>query len=782
MNTTSQLQFTITNPPGNAVPLSSVAFSDTLPSGLTIGNGTSSQCGGTLTLTSPSNITLSGATVAVGVPCVFTVTVTGATQGSYSTTTSAVTAANASTGGTATAPLTVNGADLTIAKSHMGNFTQGDTGDTYTITVKNVGSGPTDGSTVTVTDTVPAGMTPTGPTGMVNGWYCGIALQIVTCTRMEILLSNSSYPPLPVTVNVASNALSSLTNTAAVAGGGDITPSNNTASDPTTIIQVVNVTVGSNIGGPTVTVDNGTPFTGSQMFTWVVGSNHTIATSTPQSGGTGIQYVWLGWSDSGTISHSVTTPSTATTYTANFQTQYLLTTAVNPSAGGTISPGTEYVNPGTQASVSATANSGYQFLGFSGALSGTTNPQTVTVNAPAAVTANFGLITQTSLMAAPNPSIFGAGVILTATVTSSSTPTSGNVTFYDGTSVLGVAPVNASGVATLSTILLGDGARSLTARYEGGSGSTWAPSLSAAVNQTVNAQQADGFMQPAGSPIAVGNVPAAVARGDFNGDGIADLAIANGADNTVQILLGNGAGGFTGGSPIAVGSDPVAIAVGDFNGDGKPDLAVANYNDNTLTILLGDGAGGFAVTGSPIGVGDNPDALVVADFNGDGVADLAVGNRANGTVTVLLGDGSGAFSQSVLNPVGGFPVSLTAGDFNGDGKTDIALADEGANLVTILLGDGTGRLEVAGHVAVGTDPKSIVAGDFNGDGKLDLATANNGSNNVTILLGNGMGGFAAASVSPAAGMQPQAIWPETSMATASWTWLSRIMAATTLRS
>ena len=757
VNTNSQLQFTITNPPGNAVPLSGVAFSDTLPSGLTIGSGTLSQCGGTLTLASPTSITLSGATVAVGAQCVFAVTVTGATQGSYSTTTSAVTAANASTGDAATAALTVNGGDLSITKSHAGNFTQGDTGDTYTITVKNVGSGPTDGSTITVTDTVPAGLTPTGPTGLVNGWYCGIALQIVTCTRMEILLSNSSYPPLPVTVNVASNALPSLTNMATVAGGGDINPNNNMASDSTTIIQVVNITVTSNIAGPTVTVDNGTPFTGSQTFTWVVGSNHTLATSTPQSGGTGIQYVWAGWSDSGAISHSIAVPSTATTYTANFQTQYLLTTAVNPTAGGSISPGTEYVNPGTQAPVSVTANSGYQLLGFSGALNGTTNPQTVTVNAPTAVTANFGLITQTSLTAQPNPSIFGAGVTLTATVTSSSTPTSGTVTFYDGTSILEIKPVNSSGVATLTTILLGDGARSLTARYEGGSVSMWAPSVSAAVSQTVNAQQADGFLQASGSPIAVGTGPATVAIGDFNGDGIADLAIANSNDNTVQVLMGNIAGGFTARSPIGVGSDPVSIAVGDFNGDGKPDLAVANYNDKTLTILLGDGLGGFAVTGSPIGVGDNPDALGVADFNGDGVADIAVLNRANGTVIVLLGNGSAGFPQSRLSPLAGFPVAIAAGDFNGDGNVDVAIADEADSHVVIMLGDGTGRLTVGSRIAVGADPKSIVAGDFNGDGKLDLATANNGSNNVTILLGDGMGGFAATNISPAAGTQPNGI-------------------------
>ena len=286
-------------------------------------------------------------------------------------------------------PTNIVGADLTIGKSHTGNFTQGDTGDSYTITVKNVGSGPTDGSIVTVLDTLPAGLTPTGPTGSVSGWSCGIASQTVTCTRSDMLASNNSYPSIPVTVNVASNAAPSLTNTATVSGGGDINLTNNSASDPTNIVQVVTITVASNINGPTVEVDNGTPFTGSQTFTWVVTSNHTIASSTPQSGGTGIQYAWLNWSDSGTISHSVTTPSTATTYTANFQTQYLLTTAVSPSGEGTISPSTEYVNANNGVSVGATGNSTYVFTGFSGGLTGITNPQNVNMIGPMTVTANF---------------------------------------------------------------------------------------------------------------------------------------------------------------------------------------------------------------------------------------------------------------------------------------------------------------------------------------------------------------------------------------------------------
>src|SRR6266700_2963386 len=124
--------------------------------------------------------------------------------------------------------------DLTITSTHSGNFTQGQTGKTYTLAVKNTGDRDTDGSTVTVTDAMPTGLTVTSATG--TGWSCTPGTTTV-CTRNDVLAFGNSYPVITLTVNVAANAPGLLTNAAAVAGGGEINTSNDSASDVTTIIQ-----------------------------------------------------------------------------------------------------------------------------------------------------------------------------------------------------------------------------------------------------------------------------------------------------------------------------------------------------------------------------------------------------------------------------------------------------------------------------------------------------------------------------------------------------------------
>jgi len=137
-----------------------------------------------------------------------------------------------SSGFTGTATVNVNTTpDLAIAKSHTGNFFVGQNGATYTLTASNVGRGPTSG-TVTVVDTLPTGLTATAISGA--GWAC--TLGTLTCTRADALAATNSYPAITLTVNVAANAPSLVTNSATVSGGGELNTANDVANDPTTVL------------------------------------------------------------------------------------------------------------------------------------------------------------------------------------------------------------------------------------------------------------------------------------------------------------------------------------------------------------------------------------------------------------------------------------------------------------------------------------------------------------------------------------------------------------------
>ena len=275
-------------------------------------------------------------------------------------------------------------ADLTLAKSHTGNFTQGQTGAQYTLTVSNVSNANAAGA-ISVVDTLPAGLTATGIAG--NGWSCTLAT--LTCTRNDGLAANSQFPPIQLTVDVASNAPGLVTNSATVSGGGDLNPDNNTANDNTVIGQTVAVTVNTVPAGLTIVFDGNT-FAAPQTFNVVAGSNHTISTTSPQAGTPGTRFVFNNWSDSGAISHTITAPNSAGTITANFNTEFQLTTVVSPGGGGTVTPASgQFFAAGTPVLVTATVNSGFTFSNISGGLTGTTNPQSITMNAPATVTANF---------------------------------------------------------------------------------------------------------------------------------------------------------------------------------------------------------------------------------------------------------------------------------------------------------------------------------------------------------------------------------------------------------
>ena len=154
------------------------------------------------------------------------------------------------------------------------------------------------------------------------------------------------------------------------------------------------VTVQTSPLGQTFTVD-GTNYSSAQNLNWLYGSSHTIAMTSPQSGATGVQYVWGSWSDGGAMSHTVIA-TTNMTYTANFTTQYFLT--MNAGLGGSVNPSSGWNNSNAVVNISATASNGYAFSAWSGSgsgsYSGTNSSPSVTMNGPITETAGFDFLAE----------------------------------------------------------------------------------------------------------------------------------------------------------------------------------------------------------------------------------------------------------------------------------------------------------------------------------------------------------------------------------------------------
>jgi uncharacterized repeat protein (TIGR01451 family) len=222
-----------------------------------LGTGATAAAGGTLAATASTSIR-------------FRVTIGAATANGTSITNSAgitytenqLGGAQSITSNTTTSTIAIP--DLTIAKSHTGSFVRGSTG-AYSLVVSNSGLGSTL-NTVTVSDTLPAGLTPTTASG--TGWSCGIASQTVTCTRSDALAASASYPAITIGVSVSQGAAASVTNTATVSGGSETNTGNNSSSDITAVVSSADLSItktgpGSAIAGGTVvytvTVTNNGP-------------------------------------------------------------------------------------------------------------------------------------------------------------------------------------------------------------------------------------------------------------------------------------------------------------------------------------------------------------------------------------------------------------------------------------------------------------------------------------------------------------------------------------------
>ena len=286
-------------------------------------------------------------------------------------------------------------------------------------------------------------------------------------------------------------------------------------------------------------------------------------------------------------------------------------------------------------------------------------------------------------------------------------------------------------------------------------------------------------------PTTLGFRPTALVTGDFNGDGLLDIA-AVGVDSlgraNVEVLLGEGQGTTRATAPIVLGDfaadplttgsfTPVDLLSGDFNGDGRLDLAVVGTDDSGnvgVELLRGNGDGTFAV---PILVNLGKFLLndaTVGDFAGDGKLDIAIAGfdpTRGGIVEVLPGNSDGTFRSPVVIPTGSLiPVALGTGDFDDNGRTDLAVAVEdyvtGQGSVELIHSNGNQTYDQLTPIALGEPfPGRVLTGDFNADGNTDIAVVTDTdlvagtASSVVVLLGQGGGTFGSPIVSQLADPQ-----------------------------
>jgi hypothetical protein len=389
-----------------------------------------------------------------------------------------------------------------------------------------------------------------------------------------------------------------------------------------------------------------------------------------------------------------------------------------------------------------------------------------------------------SLNSSPSSPVFGQQVTLAATLTPSTA--TGFVTFFDGVTYLGSGALS-SGQVSVKTTLLGPGHHPINVSYGGDVNN--GPALFQST-VSVGTTPQSGF-HPF-TNYTVGSSTYASAVGDFNGDGIEDLAISNASClSFVSILIGNGDGTFKPPVSYTAGNNVSAIAVADMNQDGKQDLIIATISGTY--VLLGTGTGTF---GSPNSFDSNSaNSVAIGDFNGDGIPDMVEGLTGGGIVTflgngdgtltsnggaggsiyggnavvattdlngdtiadivladnlgnvvVFLGNGDGSFQNAVFYQSNTIPSSIAVADFNKDGNMDIVLGNDGEldhGAVTIMLGSANGTLGTPTNFTVqaGGAPQQVAVGDFNGDGNLDLAVGDTNNPFLYVLAGNGNGTF-----------------------------------------
>ncbi|RKR04803.1 gliding motility-associated-like protein [Flavobacterium sp. 90] len=238
---------------------------------------------------------------------------------------------------------------------------------------------------------------------------------------------------------------------------------------------------------------------------------------------------------------------------------------------------------------------------------------------------------------------------------------------------------------------------------------------------------------------------------DIDGDGKVDIAVTAYGGTTVSVYrnltstVGNIS--FSGLTSFSVGAAPYAMVCGDLDGDGKADLAVANNSGNSISILRNTSAIGSISFANQVVFPANlgPYSIAIGDVTKDGKNDLAVGYNGTGSNSISVfrntssGVGNISFDTKVDFVIGTNPRSEAIGDLDGDGNPDLVVSTGGSVLSVFHNTAVTSgpisfgpRVDFAANINTG----SVAIGDLDGDGKYDVVTANSNASNIGIFRNN----------------------------------------------